>query len=118
MKCRECEYFPIGLFEEPCASCHSRSNWKQCDVRITKADRIRAMSDEELAYAELVTALRTGYCDHKLLNEAADAIEELMMTAQSYKRGMEAWADEASLLASREHPGRNVHRKRDNEDGR
>ena len=28
-------------------------------------------------YDELVAVLRTGYCDHKLLNEAADVIEEM-----------------------------------------
>ena len=49
-------------------------------------------------YAELVKALRTGYCDHRLLNQAADAIEELTLTAQSYKRGMETWADEAKRI--------------------
>ena len=29
-------------------------------------------------YDDLVKSLRTGYCDHKLLNEAADAIEGLI----------------------------------------
>ena len=34
--------------------------------------------------------------DFPLLQEAADVIEELSLTAESYKRSMEAWADEAA----------------------
>ena len=39
-----------------------------------------------------------GYttCSEELAQKAADAIEELTATAESYKRSMEAWADEAA----------------------
>lgn len=49
-------------------------------------------------YIGLVKALRDP-CPHEncvLSQQAADAIEELMLTAESYKRSMEAWADEAA----------------------
>ena len=49
-------------------------------------------------YEELVKVLREP-CPHEnceLCYEAADAIEELTATAESYKRSMEAWADEAA----------------------
>ena len=36
-----------------------------------------------------------------IIIEAADAIEELKMTADSYKRSMEAWADEAANVQPR-----------------
>ena len=44
-------------------------------------------------YDELVKALRTGYCDHKLLNEAADAIEEMSIVLKSYRNRMKAGCD-------------------------
>ena len=37
-----------------------------------------------------------SYCIEPRITEAADAIEELILTAESYKRSMEAWADEAA----------------------
>lgn len=37
-----------------------------------------------------------GSCIETLMKQAADAIEELSLTADSYKRSMEAWADEAA----------------------
>ena len=39
-----------------------------------------------------------GYetCSEELAEKAADAIEELIFTAESYKRSMEAWADVAA----------------------
>lgn len=58
-----------------------------------------------MAYEELVKRLRNkaggleydGWVDTAAyLEEAADAIEELTATAESYKRSMEAWADEAA----------------------
>ena len=69
---------------------------------------------------ELITALRTcvdkdkdcpecPYYDrcmhtsgkHAAMVDAADAIEELTATAESYKRSMEAWADEAARAQPR-----------------
>ena len=50
-------------------------------------------------YDELITHLRECAKLDKSENtfsEAADAIEELNLTAESYKRSMEAWADEAA----------------------
>ena len=58
-----------------------------------------------MAYEEQVKRLRNkaggleydGWVDTAAyLEEAADAIEELTATAESYKRSMEAWADEAA----------------------
>ena len=42
-------------------------------------------------------------CEGAMANmrEAADAIEELTAIAESYKRSMEAWADEAAIAQSR-----------------
>ena len=47
-------------------------------------------------HEDLVKALRTGYCEHKLLNEAADAIEEMQRCID----GIEA--DNDSLCAKLE----------------
>ena len=57
-------------------------------------------------YEELVKGLRRAFCTAKnqlsnpycfvpYYEKAADAIEELTLIAESYKRSMEAWADEA-----------------------
>ena len=48
-------------------------------------------------YEELAKALRddNACLSIKTAHEAADAIEELSLTAESYKRSMEAWAQEA-----------------------
>ena len=45
--CKGCAYVSRGEHEEPCAKCaqNASDNYK----RMTNADRIRAMSDEELA---------------------------------------------------------------------
>lgn len=40
-------------------------------------------------------------CSKELMKQAADAIEELSLTAESYKRSMEAWADEAANVQPR-----------------
>ncbi len=44
-----------------------------------------------------------GYatCSEELAEKAAAAIEELTATAESYKRSMEAWADEAARARPR-----------------
>jgi len=64
-------------------------------------------------YDELVKRLRNrriciqqsgSLDDFPLLREAADAIEELTATAESYKRSMEAWADEAANAQPRWFP--------------
>ena len=47
-------------------------------------------------HEDLVKSLRTGYCEHKLLNEAADAIEEMQRCID----GIEA--DNDSLCAKLE----------------
>lgn len=52
-------------------------------------------------YAELVKALRTGYCDHKLLNEAADAIEERDKAALTIQHEMMAEAESHIALVER-----------------
>lgn len=74
-----------------------------------------------MAYDELVRQLRAcidenipcgqadcGYkpfgnedCVDNLMRRAADAIEELTAVAESYKRSMEAWADEAARARPR-----------------
>ena len=49
--CYDCYYSKLGGEKEPCKSCKSTdegfTNWRE--VQPTNADRIRAMSDEELA---------------------------------------------------------------------
>lgn len=54
-------------------------------------------------YDELVATLRRqcaemdcGNCNTCVLTQAADAIEELTMIAESYMRSMNAWADTAA----------------------
>ena len=62
-------------------------------------------------YEDLVKRLREeadcpdNYAeDSCLMREAADAIEELTAIAESYKRSMEAWADEAANAQPRWKP--------------
>ena len=43
--CNNCKHAKTSLMAEPCYSCYYMSHWE----RPTNADRIRAMSDEELA---------------------------------------------------------------------
>ena len=43
--CNNCKHAKTSLMAEPCYSCYCMSHWK----RPTNADRIRSMTDEELA---------------------------------------------------------------------
>lgn len=57
----------------------------------------------KLMYDDLVKRLREP-CQYEnciLCQQAAIAIEELSLTAESYKRSMEAWADEAANVQPR-----------------
>lgn len=52
--CDDCHYCELEPAEEPCKSCNATdegfTNWKKREhPPMTNADRIRAMSDEELA---------------------------------------------------------------------
>lgn len=52
--CDDCHYRELGPAEEPCKSCNATdegfTNWKKQEhSHMTNADRIRLMSDEELA---------------------------------------------------------------------
>ena len=61
--CKGCAYYFRGEHEEPCVKCtqNASDNYK----RMTNADRIRSMSDEELA--EFLTHAETlGYNDSSL----------------------------------------------------
>lgn len=52
--------------------------------------RLREIHPEEFG-----DAWDLAFACQQTMHEAADAIEELSMTADSYKRSMEAWGDEA-----------------------
>lgn len=45
MKCEKCKHYKVAPYGEPCDSCSEFIYFEP----ITNADRIRAMSDEELA---------------------------------------------------------------------
>lgn len=47
--CRGCKHEDDRMVDEPCRSCESGNNYTRSPM--TNADRIRAMSDEELATA-------------------------------------------------------------------
>ena len=46
--CDNCKHSEVWAYSEPCNSCFDLSEW-EADTQ-TNADRIRAMTDEELAY--------------------------------------------------------------------
>ena len=64
--CESCKYKNKRIEEYPCSHCIH--NAEEEFVPQTNADRIRAMSDEELADAILETCLREGmpFCKNKL----------------------------------------------------
>ena len=52
--CETCKHYEVGAYDEPCVSCRFRdydvpTKWENPFNQKTNADRIRAMSDEELA---------------------------------------------------------------------
>lgn len=46
--CKKCEYSGRATYDWPCSTCHNGSKF-EANTPPTNADRIRAMSDEELA---------------------------------------------------------------------
>ena len=51
--CGNCKHREVAGYEEPCSSCRTTSGgtptkWEQQNATKTNADRVRAMSDEEL----------------------------------------------------------------------
>jgi hypothetical protein len=52
--CETCKHYEVEAYNEPCVSCRFRdydvpTKWENPFKQKTNADRIRAMSDEELA---------------------------------------------------------------------
>jgi hypothetical protein len=52
--CETCKHYEVEAYDEPCVSCRFRdydvpTKWENPFKQKTNADRIRAMSDEELA---------------------------------------------------------------------
>ena len=45
--CDNCKHRETWAYAVPCSNCYGASNWEE--IKQTNADRIRAMSDEELA---------------------------------------------------------------------
>lgn len=77
----------------PCDDCKFRGIYTDsCDeaLKTEAADTI----EELVGFVQEAERDRDEYRER--LDKANDAIEELSLTAESYKRSMEAWADEAA----------------------
>lgn len=69
--CENCRYVTTGFDVPPCSECVCESKWEQP----TNADRIRAMTDEELA---------EWMAECNAYNERANAIQWLPWLKQPY----------------------------------
>lgn len=65
LRCEKCKHYNCEADKYPCAGCDSNVNDLFEEKKQTNADRIRAMSDEELAEF-LVTVETHGYHDQSV----------------------------------------------------
>jgi hypothetical protein len=62
--CETCKHYEVEPYHEPCVSCRFRdydvpTKWENPFKQKTNADRIRAMTDEELAWELMTWRLET-----------------------------------------------------------
>ena len=64
--CETCKHYEVEAYNEPCVSCRLRdydvpTKWENPFRQKTNADRIRAMSDEELANVVVCPHCKTNW---------------------------------------------------------
>lgn len=65
LRCEKCKHVDVSAEKYPCVECDSMKNDLFEPKKFTNADRIRSMSDEELAEF-LVTVETYGYYDQSV----------------------------------------------------